>query len=317
MRKLLTILVLSFGIASVSVAQEIKVGLGFNSSSSIMLFGIRDKFPKIAKEMGLKDVDLNYNHYKSSTYSWPVFLKDQLDVIMTSISKFAVYNTKKPNDVKALFAINGTEQQLLCHPGYKSAADLKKNKPVVAIAGKKQSGHLGLYQIANKHFGNTNYFEDKIVVPSTKQLLQVIGSGSNEIGCAIWGSPIQGEIKSTYGWNKIKTSDVKLINVFIVKKEWAEKNPKLAEALIKTYQYVAADFKKNPKYYVQLYVKNSGIERDVDKLTQHYIDDGYRPYPKIHKDLDNYLSNAVSIDFIKSKSYNNIEEIFWNPEMLK
>lgn len=317
MKKIILSIVLSLFLTCVSYAQEIRVGLGFNSSSSIMLFGIRDKFPQIAKEMGIKDVTLGYNHYKSSTYSWPVFLKDQLDVIMTSISKFAVYNTKKPNDVKALFAINGTEQQLLCHPSYKSVDDLKKNKPVVAIAGKKQSGHLGLYQIANKYFDNTNYFEERIVVPSTKQLLQVIASGSKEIGCAIWGSPIQGEIKSTYGWNKIQTSDVKLINVFIVKKEWAEKNPKLAEALIKTYQYVAADFVKNPRYYVKLYVKNSGVDRDVNVLTKHYIDDGYRPYPKIHKDLDNYLSNAVRINFIKSKSYNNIEEIFWNPTLLK
>lgn len=311
MKKIIFILLI-VAFPSLSIARDIKIAFSHDSTSAVLLFGIRDKFSSIANEMGIKNVSLDYTHVQSSTYSWPLFLKNEIDMHMTAISSFANYNEKKPNHVKVLFAINSTEQQLLCHPSISSIDDLKNNKPVVAVAGKNQGGHLALSQLANQYFGDSKYFEEKLVVPSTKQLLQVVASGSNEIGCAIWGSPVQGEIKNVYGWNKIATSDIKLINVFVVKKEWAENNAQLVEALIKTYKHVASDFYENPKYYVELYTKYSGIKESVDRLTQNYIDDGYKTYSKIDDDLDNYLTGAVNIKFIESKSYEKIEEIFWN-----
>lgn len=319
-KKLLTVLFVFtfFSLGAQAETKKINIGMGYTHSYAPWLFGVREQFPAVAKSMGI-DAEIVLHNHKSSVQTWPLLLSGQLDAIVSSATTLSVYNSKKPNDVKAISMMNGGDFFFVCNPSIKSIKDLKKDTPI-AITNRRTHNHLALAYFGEKWFKNVNHFEKQIITPNTQQLLQVAASKSNEIGCAIWGSPVQRELIVTHGWNILgKTEDFKgLMNVFLVKKEWADKNEVLAKALLKTYLNVSRDFQVNPAKYTELYVRYSGVKRDPKLLAKFYAVDGYQGFTEIPAGLDKYLRTALKVKFIDSLGYKNgTHELFWRPELIK
>jgi len=315
---LLSIVFLALSVTTVSAKETvINLGLGFNSSYAPWMFGIREEFPEVAKRMGLKDVTLKFHDHKSSVQTWPLMLSNQLELIAGSPQSLSLYNLKKPNDVKILATINGGDFHFICRPEIKTIADVRKIKSV-AISDRRTHQQEVLMYFGDKWFKDKMFFEDKIVTPVTSQLLQVVASGSGQIDCAVWGTPVQQDILKNYGWNKIGTPDYKaLINVWLVRKEWADKNPQIVKALLETYLQVTRKFNENPVPYMELYVKHSGIRKDPVEFAQYY---GYKGgmigfTQQPPADLDKGLRLAEEIGFISSKGYDKIEDLYWDTSL--
>jgi ABC-type nitrate/sulfonate/bicarbonate transport system substrate-binding protein len=230
------------------------------------------------------------------------------------------YEVKDPDVVKFLIPMNFHNAGLRCR-GYNSIADIKARPPVVAVPGRQVTNHMVLQWIGEHHLGNKNFFEDRIVVLKTQQMLQVIKSGSKEIDCVVWGSPLQNQLTEEDGLNLIvETDDVKFfpgfVNMVVVKKSWADANPKVAEAIIETIKEVNKKWNKDSYPYLKMYIEKSGIKGDPKKMTQWYKDSRMVGNTTVPAGLDRNLRFANEIGFVKQLGYKNLADLFWKPELL-
>lgn len=304
-----------------AMAKEYKFGVNYTYSYMPLGWALEQEFPKVAKEMGMGDATLKMVNFPNSKVGFDLMLNDQLDVIVASPTLVNNYEVKDPGKVKFLAPMNLHNAGLRCR-GYKTIEDIKKRPPVVAVPGRQVTNHMVLQWIGETYLGNKNFFDDRLVVLKTQQLLQIVKSGSKEIDCAVWGSPIQNQLTDEDGFNLIvETDDVKhwhgFINMVVAKKQVFESNPKLGEVLVETLKRVNAQWQKNPHPYLEMYMTKSNVKGDPSKMLNWYKESKmFGRSPELPPGLDKNLRYATEIGFVKQLGYSNIADMFWKPELL-
>lgn len=300
--------------------KDVKLGVNYTYSYMPLGWGIEKEFPAVAKKLGLGDVSLKLENFKNSNIGFDLLLSDQLDIIVASPTLVNNYELKESNVVRFLVPMNSHNMALTCRNEYKTLEDIKKNPPIVAVPGRNVTNHMVLKWIGETHLGNQNFFEDRMIVLTTQQMQQLVASNSKDLDCVVWGSPIQNQLQEQ-GMNKIiETDDVKYfpgsINMFVVKKKWADANPKLAEAFVETVRIVNQKYNENPYPFLKMYVEKSNINIDPTKMTKWYKDSNTKGATDVPVGLDNNLRFAQRVGFIDKLSYKKIEDLFWNTAIL-
>lgn len=319
MKKIFCTLVLLMATMMPGQTKEYKFGVNYTYSYMPLGWAFEQAFPKVAKKLGV-DASVKMTNFPNSKTGFGLLLNDQLDFMVASPTLVNNYEVKDPNVVKFLIPMNFHNAGLRCR-GYKSIAEIKAKPPVVAVPGRQVTNHMVLQWIGEHHLGNKNFFEDRIVVLKTQQMLQVIKSGSNEIDCVVWGSPLQNQLTEEDGLNLIvETDDIKyfpgFVNMVVVKKSWADANPKVAEAIIETIKVVNKKWNKDPYPYLKMYIEKSKIKGDPKKMTQWYKDSRMVGNTTVPAGLDRNLRFANEIGFIKQLGYKDLADLFWKPELL-
>jgi ABC-type nitrate/sulfonate/bicarbonate transport system substrate-binding protein len=301
--------------------QEIKFGVNYTYSYMPLGWALEQEFPKVAKEMGIPNTTVKMVHFPNSGVGFDLMLNNQLDVIVASPNLVNNYELKDPGKVRFLIPMNLYNSALRCK-GYKTIEDIRKKPPVVAVPGRLLSNHQTLQWVGETYLGDNNFFDDRMVVLKTQQLMQVVQSGSKSIDCIVWGSPVQNQLTDEHGFNIIAETDLKknfpgFINMVVVKKPWADANPKVAAALIESIKRVNKKWLENPKPYLQMYMEKSSITADPDKMMKWYKESQmFGGNNTVPSGLDRNLRHAHKIGFIKELAYKNLNELFWKPELL-
>lgn len=303
------------------MAKEYKFGTNFTYSYMPLGWAVEQEFPKVAKEFGIPDATMKMTNFPNSGVGFDLMLNDQLDVIVASPSLVNNYQVKAPGKVKFLIPMNLYNSGLRCH-GYKTLDDIKKRPPVVAVPGRLLTNHMTLQWIGEMYLGDRKFFDDRLVVLKTQQLMQIVKSGSKEIDCVVWGSPVQNQLTEEYGFNLIVETDAQknfpgFINMVVVKTQWADANPQVAKALIETIKRVNKEWLKNPYPYLEMYMTKSNVVADPKKMMSWYNESRmFGGNSTLPSGLDRNLRFAHKIGFVKELGYARLEELFWKPELL-
>ena len=321
MRKLFLSILLLLSLTITAHSKEYKFGVNYKYSYMPMGWALEQEFPLVAKEMGITNATLKMTHFPNSGVGFDLMLNDQLDIIVASPTLVNNYEVKDPGKVKFLIPMNLYNSALRCK-GYKTIEDIKKRPPVVAVPGRLLTNHMTLQWIGETYLGDSKFFDDRMVVLKTQQLLQIAQSNSESLDCAVWGSPQQNKLTEDYGFNVVIETDANknfpgFINMVVVKKQWADANPKVAEAIIETLKRVNKKWLEDPYPYLKMFVEKSSIDEDLDRLMKWYKESQmFGGNNTVPSGLDRNLKFAHKIGFIKKLGYKNLNELFWKPDLL-
>lgn len=230
-------------------------------------YEIIDRLPEVAKTYGITDLEIETVKTKSSIDGNSFLLNKQIDVNVGSISSFFILNSKAPEQSVLLSAIGHYKYFLLCRPEIQSLTDVRNTK--ILLSSRNTLEAQTLRWLAQNEFNDYTVFEKNIVVMPRPQIYQMIKADSKDAKCVMTGAPLQNQLLNEFNLQAVAESDVDSgfagsYNAYWARKQWAEENPGLASAFIKTAQLVLNEYNTDPKPILSKFIEKDNLEISVD-----------------------------------------------------